>query len=366
MNNNAKIIIIDDEEVVLDSCIQILEGRNYDLFTASDGLQGLKLVEEIKPDLVFVDLKMPGIPGLEVLENILAKDNTIVTVVITGYATVDSAVEAMKKGAYDFLPKPFTPDEFRLITIRSIERRKLMIEAITLRREKELLRENFAAIVSHELKSPLGAIQQNLFALSGELAGELSESQNARFERMKVRIDDLIKLINSWLRVYSVDISKIKENFTVIAVPTLITKALESVEPHAVRKDIRLITSIDEGICPIEGDETSLVEALVNIIGNAVKYSFTGRQVSVTATEKDGMIEFSITDTGVGIPEEELPNVFSDFYRGSSGKSEESSHGIGLTISRKIIEAHNGTILVTSQPSIGTTFTIRMPVKKRE
>ncbi len=154
---------------------------------------------------------------------------------------MDSAVEAMKKGAYDFLPKPFTPDEFRLITKRGLERRKLVVEAITLRREKEMLRENFAAIVSHELKSPLGAIQQNLFALSGELAGKLSESQNARLERMKIRIDDLIKLINSWLRVYSVDISKIKDNFTAIAVPALITKAIEIVEPHAVRKDIHLI-----------------------------------------------------------------------------------------------------------------------------
>src|SRR4030066_1357817 len=366
MNYIDKIIIIDDEEVVLDSCTQILQGRNYDVSTAPDGLQGLKLVEEIKPDLVFIDLKMPGMPGLEVLEQIHNQDNTIVTIVITGYATVDSAVEAMKKGAYDFLPKPFTPDEFRLITKRGLERRNLVVETITLRREKEMLRENFAAIVSHELKSPLGAVQQNLFALSGELAGKLSESQNAKFERMKVRIDDLIKLINSWLRVYSVDISKIKENFTVIAVPALITKALESVEPHAVRKDIRLITSIDEGICPIEGDETSLVEALVNIIGNAVKYSFAGSQVEINSTEEDGMVEIAVSDSGVGIPEEELPNVFSDFYRGSSGKSEESSHGIGLTISRKIIEAHNGTILVTSQPSIGTTFTIRMPVKKRE
>jgi two-component system sensor histidine kinase/response regulator len=361
MNKKAKIIIIDDEEVVLDSCTQILEGRNYDVATAPNGSLGLKLVEETNPDLVFVDLKMPGIPGLEVLEKIDNLDNTIVTVVITGYATVDSAVEAMKKGAYDFLPKPFTPDEFRLITKRGIERRRLMLEAITLRREKEMLRENFAAIVSHELKSPLGAIQQNLFALSGELAGTLSESQNARLERMKIRIDDLLKLINSWLRVYSVDINKIRDNLVTITVPTLISKAVENVEPHAIRKDVNIITTIDEHLSPLEGDEVSLVEALVNIIGNAVKYSYTGSQVSVNATEKEGNIEISISDSGVGIPEEDIPNVFSDFYRGKPGQTDESSHGIGLTISRRIIEAHNGTISVTSKPSKGTTFTISIP-----
>src|SRR4030066_2477796 len=300
MHYKEKIIIIDDEEVVLDSCTQILQGRNYDVSTAPDGLQGLKLVEEIKPDLVFIDLKMPGMPGLEVLEQIHNQDSTIVTVVITGYATVDSAVEAMKRGAYDFLPKPFTPDEFRLITKRGIERRKLMLEAIALRREKEMLRENFAAIVSHELKSPLGAIQQNLFALTSELAGKLTESQNAKFERMKIRIDDLLKLINSWLRVYSVDINKIKDNFSAIAVPALISKALEIVEPHAVRKDIHLISGMNEQLSRVEGDETSLVEALVNIIGNAVKYSYAGSQVEINSTEEDGMVEIAVSDSGVG------------------------------------------------------------------
>lgn len=366
MEDKAKIIIIDDEEVVLDSCTQILQGRNYDVYTAPDGTQGLKMVEEIKPDLVFIDLKMPGIPGQEVLERINVQDSTIVTVVITGYATVDSAVEAMKKGAYDFLPKPFTPDEFRLITKRGLERRSLTLETIKLRNEKEMLRENFAAIVSHELKSPLGAIQQNLFALSFEMADKLSEHQAAKFERMKVRIDDLLKLINSWLRVYSVDISKIEENFAPIMVSELISKAVESVEPTAVRKDIKLVTSFGEKLSAIEGDETSLEEALVNIIGNAVKYSFDGSQVSIKAEDNQGGIEISVTDTGVGIPEDEIPDVFTDFYRSSSSKSEEGSHGIGLTISRKIIEAHHGMISVTSKPSVGTTFTIRLPCVKQK
>src|SRR4030067_2512303 len=323
MDTKSKILIIDDEEVVSDSCTLILEGSDYTVRTASDGASGLKLVEEIQPDLVFIDLKMPGIPGIEVLEKISKSNPTIVSIVITGYATVTSAVEAMKNGAYDFLPKPFTPDEFRLITKRGLERRKLMLETIALRREKEMLRENFAAIVSHELKSPLGAIQQNVFAMSNELAGTLSESQSTRVERMKIRIDDLLKLINSWLRVYSVDINKIKENFTTIQIPSLISKAIEYVEPHAVRKDVSITPVIEDPLSPLEGDEGSLLEALVNIIGNAVKYSYTGSQVNVHASEKEGNIQISISDTGVGIPEDELPNVLSDFYRGKPGQTAE-------------------------------------------
>jgi len=365
MDKQPKIIIIDDEEVVLDSCTMILEGGNYSVSTASNGTLGLELVEKIQPDLVFVDLKMPGIPGIEVLEKITEANPTIVSIVITGYATVNSAVEAMKKGAYDFLPKPFTPDEFRLITKRGLERRKLMLETIALRKEKEMLRENFTAIISHELKSPLGAIQQNIYALSAELLGVTNENQQARIERMKSRIEDLIKLINSWLRVMSVDISKISENFSTISVNSVIIKAIEINEPQSIRKDIQIVTLIDESIEPIEGEEVSFQEALVNIIGNAIKYSYPGGKIIIKAQQVDDHVLISISDTGVGISKEELPYVLVDFFRGKSGQEIEDSHGIGLTISRRIIEAHKGTISVESKQGEGTTFYINVPIKQK-
>jgi two-component system sensor histidine kinase/response regulator len=366
MEIKPRILIIDDEEVIRDSCIQILGSRNYEVTTAPDGTSGLKKVLELQPDLIFVDLKMPGISGFEVLEKVSELDPTIVTVVITGYATVSSAVEAMKVGAYDFLPKPFTPDEFRLITRRGLEKRKLVLETIALRREKEMLRENFAAIVSHELKSPLGAIQQNLYALEAETADKLTEIEKSRLERMKVRIDDLLKLINTWLRLISVDISKLKENFTSLEVETAIAKAIESAEPQATRKNIDLISSIEGNLRPVQGHEISLVEALVNIIGNGVKYSYDNSKVRIKAEEKQDRILISISDTGIGISKDELPSLFGDFYRGKTGNDVEGSHGIGLTISRRIIEAHEGTITAESELGKGTTFTINLPVSHEE
>ena len=166
----SRVLIIDDESVVLDSCSEILRGEGLTIATAADGRSGLDLVEEFLPDLVFVDLKMPGMPGIEVISALAESHPTVVTVVITGYATVDTAIEAMKAGAYDFIPKPFTPDQLRLIAARGLEKRRLLLETIALRREKEVLRENFAAIISHELKSPLSAVQQDLFVLRSQLA----------------------------------------------------------------------------------------------------------------------------------------------------------------------------------------------------
>ena len=364
MDAQSKILIIDDEEIVLDSCTQILAGGNFDIRTAENGTLGVTLIEEFCPDLVFVDLKMPGISGFEVIEKIQEIDPTIVTIVITGFATISSAVEAMQKGAFDFLPKPFTPDELRLITQRGLEKRNLVLETIALRREKEMLREHFAAIVSHELKSPLAAVQQYLYGLSGELSSQITEDQLRRFERIQTRIDDLMKLIHTWLRAISVDIESIKENFKPTSIPIVITKAVESIEPHSLRKDISIQTSIEDDLSYVDGDEGTLVEAVVNIVGNAVKYSPTGSHIDITANSRENQVIIRIQDNGIGISKEDLPFIFEDFYTTRSNKDVEKGSGVGLALTRRILEAHEGTISVESELGKGSTFELCLPVVK--
>lgn len=361
MESKSRILLIDDEEVVIDSCSQILAGGPYEIASASDGTAGLRLVSEFRPDLVFVDLKMPGISGFEVLENISGLDPTIVLVVITGFATVSSAVDAMKKGAYDFLPKPFTPEEFRLITRRSLEKRRLTLETIALRQEKEMLREHFAHIVSHELKAPLGAVQQNLFALEFELSESLDETQKEQIRRLKTRVEDMLKLINSWLKVISADINKLKEGFTQIPIRLPISKALDSVETLAAKKNVEIAASITDAPGLVNGDELSLSEAFVNILGNAIKYSHDGGGIALRVEEDGDGIMISIKDNGIGIPAEDLPHIFEGFYRGRDARTAATGHGIGLAVSRQIVEAHDGTISVESELGRGSTFVVRLP-----
>jgi len=361
MDKLSKVLVIDDEEIVLDSCLQILSSGDYEIQTADNGLLGIQMVEEFRPDLIFVDLKMPGISGFKVIEKIQEIDPTIVTIVITGFATIDSAVEAMQKGAFDFLPKPFTPDELRLITRRGLEKRKLVLETLALRREKELLREHFAAIVSHELKSPLATTQQHLFSLSAELTDQLTEDQQRRFERIQTRIDDLMKLIHTWLRAISVDVNTIKENFQPTTLPVIVLKALESVQPHAIRKDISITSTIAEDIPMIFGDEGTLVEAIVNIVGNAIKYSAAGSTVDITAVQVENQIKISIQDNGIGISKEDMPFIFVDFFTSSDENKAGLGSGVGLALTKRILEAHNGTITVESELGQGSTFELWLP-----
>jgi signal transduction histidine kinase len=365
VNNQDAILIIDDEEVVRDSCSLILAKQNYRLKTAPDGDTGLKLVEEFKPGLVFVDLKMPGISGMEVLERLQQIDATIVSVVITGYATIDTAVEAMKRGAYDFLPKPFNADELRLITRRGLEKRKLLLEAIALRREKEVIRENFISIVSHELKSPLFAAQQTLYAFLAGLAGELAPAQKEMLERIRGRIDGMLKLINTWVEMTSVDFSRLKERFKPVDVPSLLMKAREMLQARADSKNIQLVTHCPFSVEPVNGDEQTLLEVFSNIIGNAIKYSDADSCVTIAIEEGDHDLRVSVSDTGVGIEKEDIPFIFDDFYRGKvQSKTGEFGSGLGLAISKRIIQAHNGSIAVESERGKGSKFTVILSKRK--
>jgi len=362
MATKPKILIIDDEEVVLDSCSQILRNSGNEILTASSGAIGVEMVAHAKPDLVYVDLKMPGMSGFEVIKSIREIDDTVVTIVITGFATVSSAVEAMKNGAYDFLPKPFTPDEFRLITQRGLEKRRLTLETIALRQERETLRENFAAIVSHELKAPLGAVQQNMYVLADELSEQLSEPQKERLARIQTKLGDLTKLILTWLRVLSVDVSKIRENFGPVQLEDVITKSIDSVQPQAVRKAIEIVGPQAEPSQVVNGDEGTLVETLTNILGNAVKYSRPSGQIVVTVDTVEHEAVISVADSGTGIAAEDLPHIFGDFYRGKADQSTEHGSGIGLAVARRIVEAHDGSITVESRPGKGSTFAIHLPL----
>ncbi len=362
MSDRPRILVIDDEEVVLDSCAEILRGGEYEMATATDGAAGLALLDAFRPDLVFIDLKMPGLSGFEVLEQIRQRDPSIVTIVITGYATISSAVEAMKSGAYDFLPKPFTPDEFRLITKRGVERRRLLLETMALKRERELLKEHFAAIVSHELKSPLGAVQQNLFALEQELSGSLTDRQAKRLQRMKTSLDTLLKLIHTWLRAYSTDVEGLRERFQPTSIHSVVRKALETVEPHAARKDVTFEVSLAEPDPCVDGDEGTLVEAVINLLGNAVKFSRLSSRVRVEVQVHGDEVSISVADQGVGIAAEDLPYVFSGLRAGRPGVQSEAGAGLGLAITKQIVEAHRGSIAVESELGKGSTFTITLPL----
>lgn len=365
MNDKPLILVIDDEEAMRDSCTQILVKHGFRVETAPDGQSGLEKAASLKPDLALIDLKMPGISGLDVLNKIKEIDPEIISIVITGYATVESAVEAMKRGAYDFLPKPFTPEELRIIIRRALERRELAREAEKLKREKKLLEENFITLVSHQLRSPLIAIQQYFETILGGYAGEMSPQIKDMMLRAKERIKDLLQLINDWLDLARINRQELVTRFKPVGLQALLQKQIETFMPLAKESSITINLEREASSDTVMADEQSLEQALANIIHNAIKYNRPGGKVIIRLWEKNSSLAIDIEDTGIGIPPEHLPHIFDQFYRVPlTGRGMTKGTGLGLSIAKKIIEAHDGRIEVKSVPNKGSTFTVILPLAR--
>jgi signal transduction histidine kinase len=356
------VLVIDDEESMRDSCSQILVREGYQAETEENGTLGLEKIQHVKPDLVLIDLKMPGISGFEVLEKVKEFDPNIIPIVITGYATVESAVEAMKKGAYDFLPKPFTPDQLRIIIRRGLERRKLIHEAEFLRREKKRTEENFITMVTHQLKSPLSAIVQYFEVILGGMAGKVEPKQEKMLLKAKARLESLLELINDWLDLARMNGGQIIDKLTPLSLKKVIQDVIDFMEPSAHEEHISLALIPSSGKDLIQGDEETLKQVFNNLISNAIKYNKPKGSVKIFLREEEDFVVAEIQDTGIGIAKEHLPLLFDQFYRVKRSEDQKTKGtGLGLSIAKKIVEAHGGNILVSSEPGKGSTFTVLLP-----
>jgi two-component system sensor histidine kinase/response regulator len=361
------VLVIDDEEFMRDSCSQVLAKDGYRPETAENGTIGIEKVQNVHPDIVLVDLKMPGNSGFDVLDSIREYDPNIISIVITGYATVESAVEAMKKGAYDFLPKPFTPDQLRLIIKRGLERRRLILETESLRREKKLMEENFITMVSHQLRSPLGTIAQYFEVILGGMAGKVEPKQEEMLSKARNRLEKLMELINDWLDLARMNRGQIVDRFKPLSLKKVLESIVEFMQPSAQKENISLELAPFTGNDSIEGDEETLAQVFSNLISNAIKYNKPNGRIRVSISEKEESLNVDVEDTGIGIPEESLPYIFDQFYRVKSDKEIKSrGTGLGLSIVKKIVEAHGGTIQVSSEFGKGSTFTVSLQKTSQE
>ena len=355
------ILIIDDEEALRDGCSQVLEKAGYAVLTAEQGIEGIKLAREHLPDMAFIDLKMPNISGMEIIE-ILSRDiPDIVLVMITGFATIVSAVEAMQKGAYDYLPKPFNPDQLRALAKRGLEHRNLKIETKRLRVEKDLMERNFITFVSHEMRSPLVVIRQCIEALN-EIAGDrFDKDVKEIIDRCRKRIQNLEELVEHWLDISRIEDGTFAQQKVSLSLDSIISRSVEEMTPICQKRGISLETNIPQKLPQITGDAESLVRVFTNIIGNATKYTPEGGKITVTCQYDEFYINVSIADTGMGIPPDKLSLIFEPFFRCGGKNEKHSGSGLGLTFCKKIMESHKGCIAVSSKEGEGTTFVLTFP-----
>lgn len=355
------IVVIDDDAAMRLSCQKILAKAGFQVETFEDGSQGLEGVARLRPDLLIVDLKMPGTSGLEVIERVGPLDPLLVIVVITGYATIDTAVEAMKAGAYDFLPKPFSPDELRLIVNRGLERRRLILEARRREIERELLKRRFVTFVSHQLQSPLAAVHQYLNVLK-HLEDEPSAGAKRAewYERCLKRVEEMLALIRNWLTLSAIEGQCLARSRAAVEPGPIVEAVLESCRPMAEAEGVSIEALLPASGCRVLADPDCLRVLVENLVTNAIKYNRPGGKVLLWAEPGGAEVLLAVSDTGIGIPEQYRRFVFDEFFRvGEAGKAPGS--GLGLAIVKRIVSELGGRVQVDSEVGAGSTFRVWLP-----
>lgn len=358
----GRVVVVDDDEVMLLSCREVLGRAGYDVETYDSGEAGLRRVLEVRPPVLIVDLKMPGLDGFEVIRRVRSEAPEVVIVVITGYATVATAVDAMKLGAYDFLPKPFTPEELRLIVRRGFERWLLARESERLRREKEAAERRFLAFVSHQLKTPLVAVKQYLDVLAHTSRDTLPAQAMQWIERSQARLNEMLDLIHDWLALARIERGELCSREARSDLVAIVRRVTERFSNLATQADIRIETALPDEELHVRGDEASVGVLVENLVANAVKYNVAGGRVEVLARDEGGHVILEVRDTGVGIPAEAIPRLGEEFFRVRDDRTRDiPGSGLGLAICRRILGEVGGSWTVESTPGSGSVFRVTLP-----
>lgn len=370
-----RILVIDDELGIREGCRRILEPEGCIVETATTGQEGLRRIQEEPFDLVLLDVVMPDVRGIDLLGPIHEQDPDTVCIIITGYATVELAVQAIKAGAYDFLSKPFTSDVLLLTVRQGLERRRLSLEAKRLqtleeeaaelaRAKEELERLDrfktaFMLTVTHELRAPLTGLQSFLLAL---LKGYIPPDQQEEILRRAIeRAQELLDMVNDLLKLAAVRGEEIEKR-EVLSLAEVLEKVFPLLKAQADEKGVTCTLEVHHRPL-VHAHPDQMAQLWTNLISNGIKYTPPGRQVSVILEEQEGWAVGTVADNGIGITPEDRARIFEEFYRTPQAKEVEPyGTGLGLPLVKRVVEGHGGTIEVESALGKGSRFTFRLPL----
>jgi len=485
-----RVLIVDDEKDIRDGSERILSRIGFKVRQASRGDEALSILAKETISIVLLDLKMPGMDGMEVLDRIHRIDPSILVIVITGYATVQTAIEAMKQGAYDFIPKPFEPDQLRIVVRRAQEKVRLTHEAEKLDKERkrtlldldteksrihtvleslpngvvvtnaqghvvlmnpaflhhlgldsgrkpgdlidayisdeglcrliteisqgrhidyddipayefavsdttyllargrpvlgerneclgavvnvmdvtamkvlDRLKSEFVAKVSHELRSPLSTIHEQLALVMRDKLESTLEGDHLVLARAQEKTRGLIALIGDLLDLSRIESGTICKEQKPVSLTEILKNIVEFMKTKAVDKHQSLELRLPDSPLPrITADPLALESIFGNLITNAINYTQDGGKISVAVDHTGINLRVRVIDNGFGMDARHLDKIFEKFYRVKDEKTRYiTGTGLGLPIVKELVDSLGGMIEVESTPGKGSTFTVILP-----
>ncbi len=350
--NFGSLEISSDREAYLHFSKRILEAvrsNNAPVMASSGRSPGrniaLTIVDEYKPHVVFS-----------------ARVNDLGETIDALY--VDILEDKSSKEMFDFVEAAARQINFvqkNLFFLELQKQEKALREANIKLTEKDRIKDEYVSRVTHDIKGHLAAIQSSLYVAANESVGPLNEKQSNFMDRALKRTGQLTSFVKELLNLTQMRLSGRLEMET-FSLPDSISRSLSSIANRAEEKSITVSSNVEPSVGKIVGNEFSINEMITNLLFNAVKYTLENKTVRLEAKSGDNHVRIDIIDTGIGIPADELGNVFGEFFRASNAlKTEKEGTGLGLSIVKQIVEQHGGEISVESQEGQGTRFTVILP-----
>ena len=370
--SGALLLIIDDEETQRLLTRDNLEHEGFRVVEASNGEDGLRLIRELRPDLVLLDVMMPGIDGFEVCRQLRADPAICHTpvIIVTGCEDTDDVDSGFASGATDFLTKPviwnLLPSRVRFVLRTS----KLEQELRSAREEAERASEAKSALLStmgHELRTPLNAIIGFTGLMKQAAFGPMGSPQ---YDEFVVDIHSsglrLLEAINAILEIVSCESEKVETDRSAVSVVEIVDSVLKQIVPEAQASSIQVVNNVIDSGIDICGNEEHLKQALLNLVSNAVKFTEEGGIVRLDISRpENGDMVFIVSDNGIGISAEDLVRVQQPFEQADSSLARNyEGLGLGIPLSIAIARSHGGAIDYESEPGQGTTVRMTLPAER--
>lgn len=356
MNNNiGHLLVVDDNEMNREMLSRRLVRSGYKVSVGTNGHEALELISKENYDLILLDIMMPGMTGLEVLEIIRKRFSAAELPVIMATAKTQSEdiIEALKLGANDYITKPI---DFEVLLAR--------IKTHTNLKQLFKLKDEFLGIASHDLKNPLFVItcQTYLINTKAPIGSAVTQEIHDMVNSIAHHARTMQNIIGDFLDFQAVEDGHIRLNSTRSSLSESCERVIQNLQPYAIEKQITLTQITTDSPVTLQFDKNRIEQVLQNLVGNALKFNFPGSEILVVTTDLEDSVKVEVQDTGPGLSEEDLEKVFIK-YEALSAKptGNEKSSGLGLAICKKLINLHDGNIGVYNRPEGGASFWFSLP-----